>query len=72
METKSKFKKEYHDKLVALGVLDQFKYNWKGDTEITPLRLLNNNDTFENFVAAAFLWDGTPEGHEFWANISEQ
>ena len=33
---------------------------------------LNNEIDFWNFIAVAFMWDKTPEGHEFWEQVSER
>lgn len=33
---------------------------------------LNNEIGFWNFIAAAFIWYRTPEGHEFWEQVSKR
>jgi hypothetical protein len=32
----------------------------------------HQQEDFGNFVACAFIWEGTPQGHEYWREISER
>ena len=67
-----KFKPEYEKELLRLGVKTRFlrnriEYcnNWSYDiTEI------NECESFYEFVGCAFKFDCTPEGYEFWEQVS--
>jgi hypothetical protein len=29
-------------------------------------------EDFENFIACGFIWEGTPQGNDYWREISER
>lgn len=73
---KTQLKKEFKDKLVELGVYKRWRKNFidcnKGiiDTD-TRLQSLNEEVTFYSFIGWSFFWRFTPEGHNFWRQVSE-
>ena len=71
----TKFTTPYDDKLIALGVKEQFDNNVleaKKDAAwaIVNSPLLEKSDNFRAYMAAAFNWNSTPEGAIFWYKIS--
>jgi len=63
-------KKEFKDKLVKLGCYDKFMSNFKKFKYGKTMSALNNYESFHELVYGAFVWDLTPEKHEFWENIA--
>jgi len=61
-------------KLKRLGVYEQFKKNCYIDIKSHCEIFEHDCDKgkFLTFVSMAFVWDKTPEGFEFWDNISEK
>jgi hypothetical protein len=47
----------------------EFRENVKGDWEFL---MEHQQEDFGNFVACAFIWEGTSQGHEYWREISER
>jgi len=70
------FKQEFEDKLNQLGVKEQFIANIvqeEGEeTAVESFNKLNEKETFEEFIMAAFIWGKSTEGIDFWENISKQ
>lgn len=68
-----KVKTKYIDKLKALGCYDKWLANvkdqwgtaggWSADVEYT---------NFNDVIYFAFTWFNTPEGQDFWADISNK
>lgn len=67
---KTELKKEFKDKLVMLGVYDQFTSNFELQKKKLTIDDLNDCDNFKDLVAVAFIWANTPEKADFWHNIS--
>ena len=74
---KTQLKKEFKDKLLELGVYKQWRKNlierrkYLGDDDIDGhIESLNQEKAFCDMILASFLWELTPEGHDFWHNIS--
>jgi hypothetical protein len=64
------------NKLKRLGVYKQFKRNvgLRGSS-IKRYRHSYDDDTIHTFLIfmlGAFIWSRTPEGYDFWSNISEK
>lgn len=75
---KTELKKEFKDKLVKLGVYRRWRKNFIDycnskyvDTDIR-LQSLNEEVVFCNFIGCSFFWKNTPEGHDFWRQVSER
>jgi hypothetical protein len=77
----NKIKKIFEKKLKELGVYDEFisnlennlKLNYQGKNEAEiKIKELNSRHCFSLFVLSSFIWKNTPEGNDFWENISEQ
>jgi hypothetical protein len=47
----------------------EYKENTKVDWDI--LMELEEPD-FENFITCGFIWEGTPQGKDYWSKISER
>ena len=66
-------KNQHAEKLKQLGVYKQFLRNLRRSG-----RLISKHNkkteffTFPNYVLSAFVFEGTPEGYEFWSNISNK
>ena len=67
-----KIKEEFDQKLKKLGVKKKFVKNLKiqGVYREPYIDHINNEPDFEQFVLAAFIWGGTPEGYDFWDKIA--
>ena len=72
-----KFKAEVEDKFKQLGVRDQFMNNFlvPSRTEnptalLTAVEALNQRPGWNAFISFAFNWNETPEGHQFWSEVS--
>ena len=68
-----RFKPEFEEKLKRLRVKKKFLTNLKNRYEdnLGPiLELLNNRIDWYNFIIAAFVWENTPEHHDFWSKIA--
>ena len=62
-------KPEFDQKLKDLGVKDQFIENLKEQKGFMKASL-NTAPSFAAFVAMAFLWHTTLEGHDFWKDVA--
>ena len=64
------YSKEQKDKMIELGCYDKWKANMRtfrsGCTESLDYR----KDSFGFFIGASFLWAFTPEGDNYWDEIS--
>lgn len=66
-------KNNHAEKLKQLGVYKQFLYNLRrNDTTISQHNKRSEFFTFSNYVLSAFVFCDTPEGYEFWSNISNK
>lgn len=72
-----KYVTKYDSKLVALGVKKQFDTNLaayfekeSGEMMAFCFSEMERVDSFSEFMKSVFLWNDTPEGTEFWLNIS--
>ena len=68
------FRKDYDDELKRLHVKKLFVANLGNrvgmiDDEI--IEVMNSEETFAEFIEAAFLWDETPEYFDFWNLVSQ-
>lgn len=68
-----KVKTIYIDKLKALGCYDAWLSNLK-DSKPSDFKLIHisNYNFFQSFISGSFLWVSTPEGREFWSDISNK
>jgi len=67
-------KPEFDKKLKKLGIKTRFLKNFKkehANPEIS-LQLINNHENFYGFIDDAFVWDNTPEGYDYWHEISKK
>jgi hypothetical protein len=62
------FKREFEEKLNALGIKEQFAI---GNINLV-VKGMNKEDTWRGFTKASFVWSGTPQGFDYWHNISLQ
>ena len=61
------------EKLKQLGVYKQFLCNLRQcETTISQHNKRSEFFTFSNYVLSAFVFCDTPEGYEFWSNISKK
>ena len=74
---KTELKKEFKDKLLKLGVYRRWRKNFIDycnskyvDTD-TRLQSLNEEVEFYSFIGWSFFWRFTPEGQNFWRQVSE-
>lgn len=74
-----KYQTPFDDKLVELGVKEKFDNNLQirlnrvaGKYEELVLRDILESTTFSKLVYRSFNWSKTPEGHEFWLEISKK
>jgi hypothetical protein len=47
----------------------EFRENVKGDWEFL---MEHEEENFAGFIGCAFIWEGTPQRHEYWREISER
>jgi hypothetical protein len=47
----------------------EFRENVKGDWEFL---MEHEEENFAGFIACAFIWEYTPQGHDYWREISER
>lgn len=72
----TELKKEFKDKLVELGVYEQWRDNVISRAKIAGYNLdshiseLNDESCFTGMIYGSFTWNITPEGYMFWKNIS--
>lgn len=73
------FKKEFEVKLKKLRIKTKFIHNIKhyrteGDSFKERIIFLNkeSNKNWRNFILAAFSWENTPEGVNYWSKVSEK
>lgn len=68
------FKPKFETKLRRLGVRSQFMKNIvreaRGVKLNEKLSFLKQQKEWDDFIAWAFTWENTPEGHDFWQKIS--
>jgi len=65
-------KPEFDEKLKKLRVKTRFLNNLK-KKRANPkmiLQRLNAYETFNEFISWAFYWEDTPEGYDYWDEIS--
>jgi len=65
-------KPEFDEKLKKLRVKTRFLNNLK-KKRANPkmiLQRLNTYETFNEFISEAFYWEDTPEGYDYWDEIS--
>jgi hypothetical protein len=65
-------KTEYVQKLKELGVYDQWLENVKSQFATTKKTITFNESTFRAMISCSFSWSRSPEGHSFWADISDK
>jgi len=67
-------KPEFDEKLKKLQVKTRFVNNLKeqNDHPEFGLKSLNKYESFKTFIARAFFWHITPEGHDYWDEISKK
>lgn len=66
----SELKKEFKEKLIALGIYDAWLYNFNSQNRtINSISYVNN---WSNFIAWSFSWGVSREGCDFWDQISKQ
>lgn len=70
-----KFITPYDDKLIELGVKEQFDTNILNAMQDEGWQLVNKPfmekaESFHAYVVAAFNWNTTPEGGVFWYNVA--
>ena len=61
------------EKLRRLGVLNEWELNqskYSGRTTAEYAKA-HDGETFESFVACAFVFEDTKEGFQFWRNIAD-
>ena len=68
----TELKPEFKEKLLKAKVLNRWKKNFN---KCYPERKkdygsLNDYEQFNKFICASFIWIDTPEGHDFWLNVS--
>lgn len=72
------FDLKFGAKLDELGVTAQFEANLEqhakdvGRSVRIRVEEINREDEFRYFIGEAFLWARTPEGFDFWREISNQ
>jgi len=65
-------KPEFDEKLKKLRVKTRFLNNLKkkrANPEMI-LQRLNTYEIFNEFISEAFYWEDTPEGYDYWDEIS--
>ena len=63
----------YVNKLKKLGVYKQWKTNTRNfgnDEKELCERCEARNDDFQDLVLCSFVFSNTPEGHDFWYQVS--
>ena len=74
---KTQLKKEFKDKLIKLGVYKQWKKNLidycegQGANVARHIEDLNGECYFRQMIWCSFHFAETPEGHDFWRQVSE-
>lgn len=70
-----KFPPEYEEKLKKLKVKTKFVNNLLNYGFYNPNRLeeyaRDNHYDWYMFIAGGFIWEDTPEEHDFWAKIAD-
>jgi len=54
------------------GAFDQFIHNLKMNGYKDMCAYQDKNHLLSNFFDCAFLWDSTPEGHDYWSDIKDE
>ena len=54
------------------GAFDQFIHNLKMNGYRDMYAYQEKNYFLSYFFDCAFLWDSTPEGHDYWSGIKEE
>lgn len=75
-----KYQTPFDDKLIELGVKEQFDSNVdaclkEAQYSGIPERFIHRIETapsFDVLIGESFIWSKTPEGHEFWLEISKK
>lgn len=76
-EIEAAIKPEFMTKLKKLRIKIKFLNNivnpkWKkADKKIELFECLNTN-YWDDFILHSFNWENSPEGHDFWENISNK
>ena len=63
-------KEQCIEKLIELGVYEQFAENLKNNGQ--DIGTYEYNESFWGYILGAFIWKDSPEGHEFWYNIAKK
>ena len=63
-------KEQCIEKLIELGVYEQFVENLKNNGQ--DIGTYEDDESFWDYIAGAFIWKDSPEGQEFWYNIAEK
>jgi len=67
---KHNLKQEFYDRLVELGVYDEWEEAWANDIIISDIGALNDVNSFSDFVSRSFFWKLAKHGYDFWYKIS--
>lgn len=68
-------KKAFKNKLIELGVYEQWENNVINQNLSSLSNFivsLNSVNNFWYFINGSFKWDSTPEGYDFWLDISNK
>ena len=66
---KKPIKKQFIDFLKREGVIERYKRNWLFCDSYNHAKPIKNKN---HYISFAFLWQESPEGREFWSEISKK
>lgn len=68
---KTELKPEFKERLVKAKVLTKWENNRLSESIVSPIKSLNEEENFSDFIGGSFIWDNTPDRYDFWSKISK-